>query len=990
MIDNRERAGRFAARGGRLSELMSFRVREVLLVASPYDAFVLEEDGELTELMYQEYRDLGLNVRDAPRFVTAESGTEALEVLANGAFQLVVSTARLPDMTPQALGQRIKGDFPGLPVCVLAAHPWDLPHRCGLRTAGVADWVLVWQGGVRTLLAVIAQEEDRRNADHDILECGVQAIVLVEDDVRFLSFLLPHIYTELTQQTARLLREGLNLSDRLLRLQARPKLLLADTYEKASQLIERYGDRVLGVISDVGFARDGRPDPAAGLALAAWLHDRDPDLPVLLQSSDAGNRAAASALGASFLAKDSRSALSELRTFMLARLGFGDFVFRTPDGAEVSRATDSRQFLDQLQQVPEATVEYHAGHNHFSRWFVARTEFELASQLRPRRVSEFSSVAHLRHFLVQAVHAYLRDVQRHVIIDFDAERYDELSLFAKIGSGSLGGKGRGLAFMQRLIAQESAEFEGVEVTIPQTLVLATDLFEGFVEANGLRPILPELVTRDDAAILDAFRQGRFEGSLRADLARLLDRLRAPLAVRSSSLLEDSPYQPFAGVYATIMLPNNHPSLDVRLAQILEAIKVVYASTYMATARSYLETTPHRMEEERMAVVVQRLVGSAHNGRYYPSLSGLASSHNFYPFRDMRPEDGVTLVALGLGKSVVEGFEVLRFCPAFPQVLPQFSSTRDVLRAAQRRFWALDLGQADTIPGLAWDANLVNLEVTEARGDDGVAVLFSTYLRSNDAIVDGLASGGSPLVTFSRLLRGGLFRFPELLVWLLRITRRGLGVPTEIEFAMDLLPEDSRQIFHVLQVRPMIVEPQPLPEELEERSGDVVLAASTSALGHGRCSGISDLVVVLPTLDRAGTAEAAGVLERLNLELVREGRPFALIGPGRWGSRDPWLGIPVAWSQISGVKAIVETDFADLDIDASQGSHFFHNLTSFDIPFLAVHRRHGDGTVAWDWLTAQPAVSEALGGCVRHVRLDRPVEVLVDGAGHRGMVVLRGP
>jgi hypothetical protein len=372
------------------------------------------------------------------------------------------------------------------------------------------------------------------------------------------------------------------------------------------------------------------------------------------------------------------------------------------------------------------------------------------------------------------------------------------------------------------------------------------------------------------------------------------------------------------------------------------------------------------------------------------LSGVASSYNFYPFRDMRPEDGIALVALGLGKSVVEGFEVLRFCPAFPQVLPQFSSPKDMMRAAQRRFWALDLDQVDTIPGLAWDANLLNLEVTEATRDRGVASLFSTYLRGDDAIVDGLVTGGSPLLTFSRLLRGTLFPFPELLTWLLRLTQRGLGAPTEIEFALDLAPGASRQSCHVLQVRPMNLEPRPVAEELEARGEDVVLAASTSALGHGRCSDIRDLVIVLPTLERAHTAKAASALERLNLELVREGRPYALIGPGRWGSRDPWLGIPVVWSQISGVKAIVETDFADLEVDTSQGSHFFHNLTSFGIPFLAVHRRHGDGAVAWEWLAAQPTASEALDGHVRHVQLARPAEVLVDGAGHRGMVVQRGP
>ncbi len=987
MTGQLELASRYGMRTEQFSDLMTFRVRRVLLVASRYDAFVLEEDGELAELLSQEYRDLGLNVGYAPRFARAETGQGGLQLLADDHFDLVVTTARLPDIPLHDFASQVKRDHPTVSVGVLAGHGWDLAHLEGLRESGVVDWIFLLQGGVKTLLAMIQQEEDRRNADHDILQAGVQVIVLVEDDVRFVSFVLPHLYAEVTRQTERLMAEGLNLSHRLLRLQARPKILLAQTLEEAWRLIERYGENVLGVISDVGFPRAGRPDTEAGLELTRRVRARDPEMPVLLLSSEPDNRSRAVSLSAVFLDKTSPIVLDDVRRFILDNFGFGDFVFRLPDGTEVGRASGTRELLFELDRVPELSLEYHASHNHFSRWFKARTEFEVASALRPRKVSEFASLAELRTFLVRTVTGYLREIKRHVLLDFAADRFDEFVGFAKIGSGSLGGKGRGLAFMQQLLAQEGAVFSDVETVVPQTVAIGTDVFEEFMERNGLQALVSRPGEASDPEVLDAVRQGRFDRSLRADLARFLQVVPGPLAVRSSSLLEDSPYQPFAGVYATIMLPNNHPSLDVRLAQLLEAIKVVYASTFMRAARAYLASTPHRLEEERMAVLLQRVVGSARGTRFYPSFSGIACSYNFYPFRDMQPEDGVALVAVGLGKSVVDGFEALRFCPSWPRVLPQFSAPKDVLRNAQRRFWALDMSCVDVIPGLQYDANLVSLEVTAALADGGVAPLASTYVRSNDTFVDGLVPGGSPLVTFSRVLKGSDFPLAEILTWLLAASHRALGVPVEIEFAVDLKPGETSRVFHLLQMRPMLIEPLERVDAVGADPGGTVIANSENALGHGRRTNIRDVVVVLPTLDRAHSQEVANLLERRNQEMLDEGRRYLLIGPGRWGSQDRWLGVPVAWAQISAAAAIVETDFADLEVEPSQGSHFFHNLTSFGIPFLAVHGPQDGGNVNWEWLAAHPAEHEDLVGAVRHLRLDRPLEVVVDGAARRGLVVL---
>jgi hypothetical protein len=988
MVEQLELTTLYGMRTEQFSDLGAHRVREVLLVASPYDAFVLEEDGQLGELVYQEFRNLDLNIRSAPRFAIAENGRQALELLGEKAFDLVVTTGKLADMPLAGFAAHVRSVHPGVPIGVLAAHGWELPALEALRENGVVDCVCVWPGDASALLAMILQEEDRRNAEHDVLAGGVQAIILVEDDARFLSYYLPRVYTEVTRQTARLVAEGINPLHRLLRLQARPKILLARTFEDAYADWQRYGRNLLGIISDVGFPRAGRADPAAGAELIRLIRSEDPDLPVLLQSSDKSNERLADELGVPFLHKESPGALDELRVFMLESFGFGDFVFRLGDGSEVGRAATIRQFLVQLETVPDASIELHANHNHFSRWFAARTEFELATALRPRTVAEFPSIGGLRAYLAGAVSSFLREIQRYVIADFEAESYDEYVTFAKLGSGSLGGKGRGLAFVKRLLAQERPSVRGAEIAVPQTLVVASDIFEEFVGENGLRAMLPDLERRSDEQILDAFRAGRFSHALRADLARFLAVVRDPLAVRSSSILEDSAYQPFAGVYATLMLPNNHPSLDVRLAQLIEALKVVYASTYLRAAREYLATTPHRLEEEAMAVLVQRLVGSRRGDRVYPLLSGVASSYNFYPFRDMEPLDGVALVALGLGKAVVEGFEALRFCPAYPRVLPQLSATKDVLKNAQRRFWALDMARDDVIPGLEYDANLVQLDVADAFADPNAALVASTYLRADDTLVDGVRPGGAPLVTFARLLRGQEFPLPELLCKLLQLAQRGMGNPVEIEFAADLRGGGEPGTFHVLQVRPMVVEGMAGQAGATAADGEDVVAWSASAMGHGRGRILHDLVMISPGLDRARTVDVAGAIERINAELRGQGRDYVLIGPGRWGSRDPWLGIPVAWSQISGARAIVETDFGDLEVEPSQGSHFFHNLTAFGVSFLAVHSRQGGGAIHWQWLLEQPAESAEVGGAVRHLRVGRGLEVLVDGAERRGVVRLR--
>ncbi len=977
---------RYGMRLEEFSALMEHRIRDILIVASPYSAFILEEDGQLTELIFEEYRSLDLNMRYVPRFHRASSASQALEMLDTHHVDIVITTARVGDMNVSDFVAEVKRRK-DIPVSALAAHAWELPELQGLTESGLADWVFLWQGDVKVLLAMIKQMEDRLNAPHDVNEGGVQVIVVVEDEVRFYSVFLPLIYTEVTTQTARLMGEGLNLPHRLLRIRARPKILLARNYEEATGFLDTYGPSLLGLITDVSFPRNGKMDDNAGPSLVEHVRSRFEDVPVLMQSTESRHAAMCEELGVTFLSKQSSNLLEEIRRFMIDHFGFGDFVFRMPDGTEVARASDLRSLVRVLETVPDESIEFHATRNHFSAWLKARCEFELASMIRPVGIEAFRSISELRHHLILVFTSYLREVQRHIIVDFERERFDEFVVFSRIGHGSLGGKGRGLAFVNKLLAQEPVDMPGVHVTIPQTVVLSSEVFEEFLDKNRLQDFPAMAQEMEDDQILDALRRGRFPRALRADLAALLRRVTEPIAVRSSSILEDSLYQPFAGVYDTVMLPNSHPSLDVRLAQLLEAIKVVYASTYYKAAREYLGTTPHRVEEERMAVLIQRLVGSRRGTKFYPSFSGVASSYNFYPFGDVRPEDGVALVAVGLGKTVVDGFEALRFSPAYPRVLPQFSSVKDILDNAQRRFYALDLDRSDLIPGKDVDASLLRLSTVDAVRDGAVDQLVSTYLPDNDAITTGFRKGGSPLITFDPILKGRAFPLAEQLTRLLDLSSRGFGTPVEIEFAVDFArAQREPQSFHVLQVRPMVSARSVQTVSITEQDRDQALVYSEQTLGHGHSGPIYDVVFIDPeTFPRSKTERAAMVIEAMNDELRKEGRHSLLLGPGRWGSRDPWLGIPVVWSQISMARAIVEADFSDIQVEPSQGSHFFHNLTCFGVAYFHAHRR-AKASLNLEWFRSKKPVRSELDGAIRLIRLEKPVDAKVDGSKGIGVVL----
>lgn len=964
--------------------LMRYRVQEILLVASQYDAYALEEGGRLTELLLNEYRELNLSY--PPHVARAASGDEAIRLLEAHRYDLVVTMTRLGDMSAAELARRIRSRTADVPIYTLAFSPRELQHLQESDSQGCIDRYFLWNGDVRLLLAIIKICEDERNVAHDTRYGDVRCILLVEDSVRFYSSYLPLLYGEVLEQTQSLMAEGINLSHRLLRLRARPKILHARTFEEAWDLYSSYKDSLLGVIVDGRFPRQGAMRDDAGVEFIRRVKYVDPHTPAVLQSTDGDLEAVAHQVGAGFIRKRSRTLLQELRRFMLENFGFGEFVFRLPDGTEVGRAADLKTLVWQLRTVPAASVSHHASHDHFSNWLRARTEFQLAAAIRPRKVTEFGHVEELREFLVQTITRFRSEAQRGVVADFSRRHFDTLSAFVRIGGGSLGGKGRGLAFVNSVLHGFGIHdrFPGTIIRVPTTAVVGTDVFDTFFDQGGLRDrVLSDL---DDDRIIETCLAHKLPPEIYGDLEAFLDQVRYPLAVRSSSLLEDSQFQPFAGVYATYMLANNHPDLKVRLDQLCDAIKLVYASTYSRAAKSYVEATANRIEEEKMAVIVQQVVGRRHGHYDYPHFSGVGLSANYYPAGDLKPEDGVVTVALGLGRTVVGGGKALRFSPARPLALPQFGTLNDWLRESQRTFYAVDVSRPEQYPGPRDDFNLALLDLAAAEAHGTLAPVGSVYVPADNMIYDGLGREGERLVSFAGVLKARAFPLAEITTLLLDLGRRTMSAEVEIEFAVVLGDgQDVPHQFGFLQIRPLAagLESPAVPPEL--LAAPDALVATSTALGNGRSAEIRDILYVPRAgFDRAHSQEAAAEIAAFNRQLVGEGRPYLLAGPGRWGSSDRWLGIPVRWDEISGARVIVEAPLDGLAVTPSQGSHFFQNLTCFQVGYLTVGGAAGSDRLDWDWLDAQEPL--AVGVHARLLRLAEPLTVLIDGRSRRGLVL----
>lgn len=970
-------------RRGRFPNLMERRIERILLVSCPYDAFILEEDGLLSELIFSEYTTLGLT--HAPHVQRVSTAGDALVAIGEERFDLVITMLRVGEMDVSQFTETVHDIRPELPVVLLIANELELNRLGDRRWELGVDGIYVWQGDAKLFLAIIKEFEDRWNSAYDTQAGGVGVIILIEDSVRYRSSLLPTLYSELVQQTRRVMQEGLNQMQRMLRLRARPKLLVAETYEQGVAIYEKYRDYLFGIITDVRFPRDGSNDPEAGAAFVELARQQQPDIPALLQSSDPSNHALAERVHASFLYKRSTTLLQDIREFMLDNFGFGDFVFRGPDGEEVGRADDLVTMKRLLREVPVESILYHAQRNHFSNWLRARTEFVLARRLRPRRVSEFSDLESMRNYLVESFEEALRYNRSGVVEDFKQQRFDSTVRFARIGGGSLGGKARGLAFFDALLARAGMahSWENVRIHVPRSVVVGTDVFDEYLEHNGLRRSV--LHNASDDWIREAFLESRLPDHVRADLSAYLAEVRYPIAVRSSSMLEDSQYHPFAGVYDTHMIANNAADEDTRLDQLAKAIKLVFASMFFTGARRYLRSTPHRIEEQKMAVILQELVGSRHEDVFYPDFAGVVRSYNFYPFGHMQPEDGIASVALGLGHLVVEGGEALQFCPAHPQVLPQLGAPKQFMDQSQRSFYAIDLRTAEAVSRTGFRSAIVKRDLDDAERHGTLDLLGSVWSMENEALYDGINRAGPRAVTFAHILKNEAFPLAEILQDVLRLGREGMGGPVEIEFAVNL--QTKPREFAVLQMRPYGAGDQYQPVDIDEVPRAVQFCATDQALGHGAMNTLRDVVYVRPeTFDAAQTPAIAEEIAGLNERLRDEARPYILIGPGRWGSSNPWLGIPVTWAQISGARLIVEAGLDHFVVDPSQGSHFFHNLISVGTAYLTVNPRSPQAFIEWEWLAAQPAESET--EFVRHVALPEPVEARIDGRASRAVILKR--
>jgi CheY-like chemotaxis protein len=973
----------YVSRFNEFQRLMQYRVREILLASSLYDSFIFEQDGRLSEMLLSEYLDL--NLSQAPGITRVSTGSEALDHICGlQRYDLIITTMNLADMEAVELARRVRELRPDLPVVALLYDTRELAELTTYHDIAVFEKVFIWQGDFRTLIGIIKYVEDRRNVEHDTETFGVQSIVLIEDNVSAYSSFLPIIYAEIVKHTQQVMVESVNLSHKLMRMRARPKILLCSTYEEAWDLFRRYDTCILGIISDIEFRSGGHLDPEAGLRLAAQVRALHFDIPILLQSDSPHFEDAARQIGAGFLLKRSPRLLQQLREFMADRFSFGDFVFRLPDGQEVGRADSLRSLEEQLSIVPDESVRFHAERNHFSNWLKARTEFLLADRLRPRKVSDFASVRLLREDLVASMREFRQERNSGIVVDFDRKSADALAGLARIGTGSLGGKARGVAFVNSLLKNFKLHdrFEEIRVSVPPAVVLATDIFDQFMDANGLSRLAIESL--DEREITHRFRTGSLPDWVIRDLAAFVEMADYPLAVRSSSLLEDSKFQPFAGIYDTFMLPNDHPDPQVRLNELIDAIVRVYASTYSSRSKAYMATTVFRLEEEKMAVLIQRLVGSAHENRFYPSFSGVARSYNFYPHPPMQPQDGVVSVALGLGAAVVEGDLSIRFCPRYPRHLVQLSGIQDTLRYSQKDFLALALGSPAEHRGTD-EKNLIRCGLDDAERDGTLAPVASTYSQENDAVFDGLSRPGVRLVTFAPILKNRLFPLPEILNIVLDMGAWGIGTPVEVEFAVNMESQPGgRSEVALLQMRPLVTTREFEELSVSDIGPEEALCISNRVLGHGIIENVLDIVVVDPdAFQREHSVDVAREVSRFNAELAAANSPFLLIGIGRWGSADPWLGIPVSWEQISGARAVVESSFRDFDVTPSEGSHFFQNMISARVGYFTVNAHQSGGHVDWDWLRRQPA--RGTGQYVRHIKLDSPVIIKMDGRTGRGVI-----
>lgn len=974
---------RFNQDGDGSRDYMTDRIRDILLVSTFYDAFVFEQDGVLSEQLFSEYRQLALSF--PPRVTSVSSAPSALLALQNRRYDLVITTLRIGDISPFDLAARIKAQFPDTPVLLLLNNEADLAYlQLQRERMRHIDEVFLWNGDSTVFLAMIKTLEDKRNLVEDAKRL-VRIILVIEDSVHHYSAFLPLLYSQLFKQTQQLIAEEVTASNRQLRMRMRPKVILAHDFAEAERFYESYKDNLLCVITDVQYERNGKLDDAAGVRFVQQIRADGCHVPVLLQSMDKTNAAKARALGAHFLHKESHTLLAELRDFIVEQLGFGDFVFRTEKGDECARAPTMAAFMELLAKVPEEAVIYHARHNHFSAWLIAHGEIAFAKKLQPMKVQDFATPNHLRRFLMDVFDEIERAKNRGRVVDPATWKHLEREQIVRLREGGLGGKGRGLAFLNTLLAtlDYRRRFPSIDVTLPATAVVGTAEFDEFMERNHIGR---DIVGLTDDAIRATFLAGDLSPTLIERLGWFVEHVRCPLAVRSSGLLEDSQSCPFAGVYKTYMLPNQHPDAMVRSELLQQAIKLVFACVFEQESRDYILGSKFHIEEEKMAVVIQEIAGDSHDGHYYPTLSGVAQSYNFYPTGPSKPADGIATIALGLGKAVVEGNRVYRFCPRYPRM--ELLAQEELVRGTQQEFWAIrmDAGSHALLAGE--DGTLDKLDLRTAERHGTLQAVASVWDRENDQLIDGPFDRRGPrIVSFANILKYNAFPLAELLQDLLVIGAGAMGGPVEMEFAVLPNPGPGRRpTFFPLQIRPLSVDHAEVdvPDPAELVRGDVAVYTK-AGLGNGITDGLADIIYIdAARFNPTETVQIQKELAELNRKMRDIGRSYILIGPGRWGSRDRFLGVPVAWSDISEARAIVEADLENFRVDASQGTHFFHNLVSMHVGYLKVLYGSPSGWVDWKWLAQQPEI-ERTAHCV-HIRPAQPCTLKMDG--RTGKAIIR--
>ena len=966
-------------------DLMTKRIFNVLLVANPYDAFMLEDDGRIDEKIFNEYMNLSL--RYPPRFTQVSTMEEAWQKLAKMNFDLVICMPGTDNSDAFDIAHSIKERYNNIPLVVLTPFSHGITARMEHEDLSIFEYVFCWLGNTDLLLSIIKLIEDKMNLEHDVKEVGVQMILLVEDSIRFYSSVLPNIYRFVLKQSKEFATEALNAHQSTLRMRGRPKIVLARTYEEAMELYNTYSNNILGVISDASFPRNGEKDPQAGAKLLTEIRARDPYLPLIMESSETSNREFALRCGASFIDKNSKKMNIDLREAVSADFGFGDFVFRDPETMkEIARVRNLKELQNIIFSIPQEALLYHIRRNHVSRWLYSRAMFPVAEFLKSVTWESYQDVDVHRQIIFDAIVKYRKMKNRGVVAEFLRDRFDRYSNFARIGEGSLGGKGRGLAFIDNLVKRHS-EFESFEkatVTIPKTVVLCTDIFDEFMDTNNLYQVA--LSDVPDDVILRYFLRAKLPDRLVEDFFAFIDAVKSPIAIRSSSLLEDSHYQPFAGIYSTYMIPYVGDKYEM-LRMLSDAIKGVYASVYYKDSKAYMQATQNVIDQEKMAVILQEVVGTQYGNRFYPTISGVARSLNYYPIGEEKAEEGIVNLAVGLGKYIVDGGLTLRVCPYHPNKVLQTSEMEMALRETQTQFYALDMTNAGENFSVDDGFNILKLHVKEAEKDGALNYIASTYDPYDMVIRDGIYPGGRKVITFANILQHDVFPLANILRLAQHYGQEEMRRPVEIEFAVKL-NEDRTGTFYLLQIRPIVDCKKILEEDLTKIPDEDTIIRSNNSLGHGIMDEIQDIIYVKTDNYLASNNQLiAYEIEKLNDEFLKENKNYILIGPGRWGSSDSWLGIPVKWPHISAARIIVEAGLTNYRVDPSQGTHFFQNLTSFGVGYFTVNAYRKDGIYNQEYLNSLPAVHETQ--YLRHVHFDKPLIVKMDGKKNIGVVMMPG-